>query len=80
MQYRTLSPAEIRPGDRIRRFGVSRTVVQVTPVTDHGTFEITFQNGEVARVATICVIDEQPFVQSDLINDVWSEFKVPLSE
>ena len=59
LQYRTLSPAQVRPGDRIRRFGESLTVILVTPVTDHGTFEVVFQNGQVARLATISVIDEE---------------------
>lgn len=34
-------------------------MILVTPVTDHGTFEVVFQNGQVARLATISVIDEE---------------------
>jgi hypothetical protein len=51
MIYKTVSPAELRNGDLVRRFGRFLTVTNVVPASVHGAYDVTFEGGETVRFA-----------------------------
>jgi hypothetical protein len=58
MIYKAVSPAELKPGDLVRRHGSISTVASVAPASAHGSFTITFADGSVVTIAgPVTVVD-----------------------
>ena len=60
MPYKTVSPGDLRPGDRVRRLGKILTVSRIALASEHGAYEVTFEEGTTVRLAgRIAVVDVQ---------------------
>jgi len=60
MLYKTVSPGALRPGDRVRRLGKFLTVSRIELTSEHGTYEVTFEDGATVSLAgKIAVVDVQ---------------------
>ena len=61
MHHKTVSPGDLRPGDRVRRLGKVLTVSRVALASEHGAYEVTFAEGATVRLAgRVAVVDAQP--------------------
>ena len=60
MLYKTVSPGDLQPGDRVRRLGRILTVSGIALASEHGAYEVTFEEGATVRIAgRIAVVDVQ---------------------
>ena len=60
MLFKTVSPGDLRPGDQVRRLGKTLTVSGIALASEHGAYEVTFEEGPTVRLAgTIAVVDVQ---------------------
>jgi len=58
MIYKAVSPAELKPGDLIRRRGSILTVASVVPDQAPGHFRLSFKEGEtVSVVGAVTLVD-----------------------